>query len=300
MEIKNFNSGLLKETAKLCRQNLVLDSMPDFLFEEKTLSDPDYNPDLTFVAFEEGRVEGFIQGVVRNRKDGKTGYIKLLCVSRDFRRKGFAAQLYGKAEESFVEQGVKIIRVGESYPNYLTPGIDPFYTAGVCFFEEQGFVKFNDTSNLSAELASSDFDTSKEEKLLVGENFFVKRAEQKDRQKTLEWVDKNFEGWNAEVTAAFNNNPVSLFIAGKAGSVLAFSAYEANNKGTGWFGPMGTDKEARGKGLGAVLLKKTLSAMKHEGFTKAIIPWVGPIPFYMKTVNASVSRVFWRYEKKLP
>jgi mycothiol synthase len=37
--------------------------------------------------------------------------------------------------------------------------------------------------------------------------------------------------------------------------------------------------------------------MKEMGFVKAIIPWVGPIPFYMYHADAKMDRIFWRYEK---
>ena len=79
--------------------------------------------------------------------------------------------------------------------------------------------------------------------------------------------------------------------------MIAFSAYETNNKGTGWFGPMGTTEKARGKGVGGILLKRCINDLKKSGFEKAIIPWVGPIPFYMHYINSPVKRIFWRYEK---
>ena len=62
---------------------------------------------------------------------------------------------------------------------------------------------------------------------------------------------------------------------------------------------MGTSIKSRGKGVGAVLLKRCLQDLKNLGFKKAVIPWVGPIPFYSKFANAHVSRVFWRYEKHM-
>jgi len=302
MKIINFSEEYLKKTAKLCRQNLVYDVMPDHLLREKTFGDPDYREDLTLLAVDddEKEVAGFIQGVIRNRKDGRYGYVKLLCVSKDNRRNNIAQQLYDILEDKFRDEEVKVIRVGESYPNYLMPGVDPYYTEAICFFERNSFEKFNDTANLVVELTQQEFDTKDAENHLHIENIFVKRAEQKDKEKVLDWLQNAFEGWIPEVTEAFNCDPIPLFISGKAGSVWAFSAYEVNNKGTGWFGPMGTDIATRGKGIGAVLLKRCLKAMKEEGFTKAIIPWVGPIPFYMHYANAKVNRIFWRYEKKLP
>ena len=106
-----------------------------------------------------------------------------------------------------------------------------------------------------------------------------------------------FAAWSGEVISAFQNNPITLFIAEQDENLLAFSAHEGNNKGTGWFGPMGTDPALRGKGVGGILLKKCLKDMKEMGFVKATIPWVGPIPFYMHYADAKVERIFWRYEK---
>jgi GNAT superfamily N-acetyltransferase len=301
MLIKNFSEEFLQSVAKLCRQNMVYDIMPDFLLREKTFEDIDYNPELTLVSFIPGSQlpAGFIQAVVRRRDTGKVGYIKLLCVDSNERRKGIASDLYRKIEEKFKINDVKVIRIYESYPNYFMPGVDPFYTEAVCFFEKKGFKKFGDTSNLSADLLEQNFSTSLDEEKLEQADIVIRRADKKDSEKVFRFIDNIFPAWHSEVSEAFKNNPISLFIALFNGEVKAFSAYEGNNRGTGWFGPMGTDNSFRGKGIGSVLLKKCLADMKEIGFVKAVIPWVGPIPFYMNYANAKVERVFWRYEKIL-
>ena len=303
MIIKNFTEKNLKETAKLCRQHMEFDVMPDFLLEEKTLGEPDFNQDLTLIAFDENgdgsEPIGFIQGVVKDRGTEKIGYIKLFCVDSNYRRKGIGTSLYNEIEKKIKNMGIQKIRVYESYPNYFMPGVDPYYTEAVCFFERKGFKKFNDTSNLKADLIANDFDTQAEEDKLKKEGIICRRAEKKDKGKILDWVKEKFEAWVPEVTEAFNNNPITLYITEVKGEVKAFSAHEVNNKGLGWFGPMGTDDSLRGKGIGGILLRKCLLDMKDMGFVKAVIPWVGPIPFYMHYANSKVDRVFWRYEKIL-
>lgn len=301
MIIKNFSENYLRSAAKLCRQNMEFDIMPDFLLREKTFGDPDFNSDLTLLYFKDENEEpvAFIQGVIRKRENQKIGYVKLLCVDSNERRKGIATDLYKNIEEKFRKENVKVVRVYESYPNYFMPGVDPFYTEAVCFFERNGFKKFSDTSNLTADLLSQNFDSQKEEEKLKDEDIICRRAEQNDKDKILSWVGKNFPVWTYEVSESFKNNPITLFITEMKGEVKAFSAHEANNKGTGWFGPMGTDESLRGKGVGGILLRKSLLDMKNMGFVKAVIPWVGPIPFYMHYANANVDRVFWRYEKIL-
>ncbi|MGE5805138.1 MAG: GNAT family N-acetyltransferase, partial [Ignavibacteria bacterium] len=187
--IKPFSDEFLKPAAELCRMGMEYDIMPDFLLREKTFGDPDYNIALTQLAFNEANEQpvGFIQGIIRNISTGKShgrkikmkkfGYIKLLCVHPDERRKGIASQLYKKAEKKFILSGVKLIRVYESIPNYFMPGVDPMYTEAICFLERNGFKKFADTSNLSTDLVNKNFTTGEEEKKLLKKDIIIKRAE---------------------------------------------------------------------------------------------------------------------------
>ena len=96
---------------------------------------------------------------------------------------------------------------------------------------------------------------------------------------------------------AFDNTPISLHLAFLDGELGAFSAYDLNNKTMAAFGPMGTKPVFRGKGVGAILLKRCLDDQKKQGHAQSVIPWVGPIPFYARTVNARIDRIFWRYQK---
>jgi mycothiol synthase len=257
MQIKKFSEDLLKPAAKLCRQNMTRDIMPDFLLREKTFGDPDYRDDLTLFAYSDDPESpaAFIQAVIRNRTEGKIGYIKLLCVDSNLRRKGIASELYKNIEEKFQKNNVKKIRVYESFPNYFMPGIDPFYTEAICFFERNGFKKFNDTSNLSVDLLEKSFQTLADEEKLKKEKIIFKKAESSEKSEILKWVEINFPAWEGEVSEAMKNDPPTLYICIHDDKIKAFSAYEANNRGTGWFGPMATDPSLRGKGIGGILLK---------------------------------------------
>ncbi len=300
MKIAEYSPELFDKAFQVCKKGMELDTITKDLLKQKIDEDPDFDPRLTLLAYSESnKPVGFIMGVIRNRGKDKVGYIKLLAVVKQFRRKGIASALYSDVENKMRALGVKLIRVYESYPNYFMPGVDPFYTEAVCFFERNGFVKFNDCSNLKADLVKQDFNTSKEERKLKKHGIIISRATKKDFKPVVNWIRRHFAAWESEIKAAFENKPVSLHIAKKSGRIIAFSAYETNNKGTGWFGPMGTSKTARGKGIGGILLKRCLNDMKKAGFKTSTIPWVGPIPFYMHYVNSKVERVFWRYEKKL-
>jgi N-acetylglutamate synthase-like GNAT family acetyltransferase len=295
--IQSFERAQTGEVLRLLQSAMNREMWTKELFIEKTFDDPDYDPSLILIYKEVNEIVGFCQGVIRQRSTGLVGYIKVLGVAESYRRKGIAGELLKMIETGMNNKGVNLIRLLESYPNYLSPGIDPFYTEAVCFFERKGYKKFNDTSNLSVDLRSSSFATDREEKEISMKGFQFRQAEQTDRVELLEWIKKYFVEWRGEILNVFATDVPTVHIALRNKKICAFSAYEGNNRGTGWFGPIGTQPDQRGYGIGAILLKRCLASLAEMGFEKAIIPFVGPIPFYSYYANAKVERVFWRYEK---
>lgn len=114
----------------------------------------------------------------------------------------------------------------------------------------------------------------------------IKRAMHIDRDRIVEYVAANFSaGWRSECQAAFSRQPVSMFLAVKNREIIGFACYDCTAKGV--FGPTGVTAELRGQGVGTVLLRKCLLAMREEGYAYAIIGWVSDaLPFYEKTVGA--------------
>ncbi len=297
MTLEKFQQTDFEKVTELIKRECHREIINEKIMEEKIFEEKDFDPEMTLVAKQSNEIVGFIMGIIRERDEGKIGYVKLLAVDKAYRRQKIGSGLLKEVENTMKQKGAVKVRLFESYPNYLTPGVDPFYTEAVCFFERNGYTKFNDCSNLLCDLKNQSFDTREEEIALYEKGVKCFRAKMDDFDKVIKWTEENFKAWIGEVTSAFQNEPPSIHIAEKDGKMIAFSAYETNNKGTAWFGPMGTTVDARGLGIGGVLLKRCMSDMKQMGFEKSIIPWVGPIPFYMHYVNSPVYRVFWRYEK---
>ncbi len=226
------------------------------------------------------------------------GWIKLFTIEAG-RYLEVGKTLLDPLEQGLRARGAKAVQIFDSAPNYLMPGIDPRYTEMLVFFERQGYSRYDDTSNMDAPLKGVNFDTSDRESKLREQGIEIRRATPEDQDKVRTFVHEKFIQWVPEVDATFENRPASLHIDLVDDRVVAFSAYDANNRGTGWFGPMGTDPSLRGKGVGAVLYLRCLRDLQSQGHEKAIIPWVGPIAFYFRTSRAVVSRVFWQYRKDL-
>lgn len=125
------------------------------------------------------------------------------------------------------------------------------------------------------------------EQRLNAEGIIFRRPIPPEKSFVVDWVKENFGTyWANETETSFTNLPVHCFIAQNGNDILGIACYETTAKN--FFGPTGTLEAMRGKGIGKVLLLKSLLAMKEMGYTYAIIGGVGPADFYKNTVNAVV------------
>lgn len=299
MIIKKFDENSLDALLEFLKVSMPRDKFTKELLIENVIEDMVENPELCLAAYDNQDLVGFGLGVIRSREDEDMAYIKFLAVHPDHKRKGIAKNIYLQIEQGIIEKGIKKIRLVESWPNYYMPGIDPFYTEAVAFFERFGYIKVGDAANLICDLESQNFDTTDDEEKAKTIGVEIRRSEQTDTDTFMKWTAKNFKEWRFEISNALKNDPISVHLAILNNEIIAFSAYEGNNRGLGWFGPVGTTEAARGKGVGGILLKRCLQDMKDAGHKEAIIPWVAHIPFYMHYINSKVNRIFWRYEKIL-
>lgn len=103
----------------------------------------------------------------------------------------------------------------------------------------------------------------------------------------IDWVKSNFSSnWANEISVSFTTSPANCFIAQRDQDILGFSCFEATGKN--FFGPTAVLESERGRGIGKILLVKSLKGLKNLGYTYGIIGGVGPIAYYEKTVNAVV------------
>jgi mycothiol synthase len=300
MNLRPLHQSDLTNLLALWNRSAPHDPLNTALLHEKIWEDVNFDARFTFGAEADGPLAGFIVGVVRDRPAGRVGYIKLLAVDEAFRQRETGSRLLEALEHRLATAEVTEIRVGESAPNYLTPGVDVRYEAAQHFFEAHGYLRFAETHNMHADLVAHDFQTGEAERALAREGIEVRRAMAGDTVPVLQFLaGQDWAAWTEEVRRCFRNAPISLHLARRNGDVVGFAAYDSNNVGTGWFGPMGTAEAARRQGIGGVLLKRCLRDLRAQGRTLATIPWVGPLEFYTDQVGAAVCRRFVRYQKRL-
>jgi GNAT superfamily N-acetyltransferase len=287
----------LKETElpavlRLWNDSAAHDALTHRLLTEKVLQDPD-EAATCLLAFDGERLLGFGMGVLRVIDGVSRGIVKLLVVEGSARRQGIGAAILRRLEAALTGRGARVLRVAESAPNYLVPGVDARYDDGLAFFAAQGYARTGEACNLQVDLQAGAIPTLQ----ALDEAIVLRRAVAADRAPLATFLEQRWPTWHAEVMAAMNNEPASLHVAVQGGAVIGFAAHDANNRGTAWFGPMGVAASARGLGVGCALLRRCLADMQRQGHRHAIIAWADAIPFYEKCAGATTSRTFVRFEK---
>ena len=125
------------------------------------------------------------------------------------------------------------------------------------------------------------------EENLKKEGIKIKRAIPPEKARVSAWIEEHFEkAWSSEAEVAFAKSPLTIFIAYQQDQILGFACYDTTAKG--FFGPTGVSEEARGRGIGTVLLLKSLAALKESGYAYAVIGDAGPVEYYKKIAKAQV------------
>ena len=265
------------------------DALDADLLEEKAWGDTDFDPDLALAAVDDGVIVGFVVGVQRSAL--QRGYVKLLAVEPACQRQGIGRALLDRVESRLAQQGARSIRLLESAPNYLVPGIDTRYEAAIVFAAAAGYDHVGDAQNLSVDLAAA------RPARAVPDGVEVRRAAQDDGAALYAFLDRHWPSWKAEAAVALRNEPATLHLALRNERIVGFAASDANNRGTGWFGPMGVAPEERGSGIGCVLLHRCLDDLRAQGHDAAVIAWADNAPFYERCAGAVPTRTFARFEK---
>lgn len=289
LRIHPLDPGQLGSVLRVWNDAAIYDPMTAALAREKIWSDPDFDSDLALAATVGDVLAGFAVGVARA---SSRAFVKLLAVHPDWQRRGIGRELLKTLEILLRLRGASSIRWLESAPNYLAPGIDRRNAAATAFVRAMGYSHVGETHNMTVDLAFELPPANPPDRTVD-----MRRARVEDRDRLVDFLTPRWAAWIPEVLIALGNDPPSLFIAARNDGIVGFAAWDANNVGTGWFGPMGVDENNRGSGVGCVLLRQCLHEIRAQGLNSAIIPWVGPGGFYERCAGAQADRDFDRFEK---
>lgn len=247
-------------------------------------------------------------------------FIKLLAVQPEAQRRGIGTALFAAArariQAGATDTPPPRLRIGDHPGNYLSPGVDERYQAAHAFFRARGLAEVARCLNLRAPLRDNPLSTPERAHRLhaaaTAHGYTLRRARAEDVAGLLTMVAAEFSPvWADEVARALGPElggaaaaytpqlpegaAVHLALL-PSGAPVAFAAHDGNNRGLGWFGPMGTLPAHRGRGLGEALVLSCLADV-GERPDGGVIAWVGPEAFYARTCGAIPDRRFVVYEE---
>ncbi len=211
---------------------------------------------------------------------------------------GIGQQLARVTERELSVRGCERIYLAGHGPYYAWPGIDIHYTAAVCFAGDLGYRRQGCEVNMDVDLQHTDLDTAGAEHALRSAGIAVRRASPADDGPLQESLRSTWQQlWITELTAALRSSQAGLYLAVQDGGYIGFCAYGINREHE--VGPVGTSPDRRDLGIGGVLLKRCLGDQRDRGVTVAELVWAGPLSYFSRTLNATIGRAFWQYEKDL-
>lgn len=274
----------LEPVVALLRKTLASDPITSGVFQRKALLDPNFDPKSALVAVEDGVVVGFVLGITRKiaiedqPPDFDRAWITLIAVEPSRQRVGIGMELLRQLYPYLIEKGLKSIWVSPYAPNYFTPGVDVnAYPGAVEFFRKNGFAEAYRPLSMDAPLL--DINTPEwvfeKERQLVKDGVTVETFKPEYILPLLDFMKAEFPGdWQRYIRETMSriargqDCPGHLWVAEEQGKALGFAQHEAER-----FGPFGVAAEARGRGIGAVLLFKCLHAMRDKGLHNAWFLW---------------------------
>lgn len=251
--------------------------------------------------------------------DVVVGHVRLVVVHPDARRLGVGRGLVAAAEQWLTDQGASVSVVGAEAPIYLWPGLDAANVPAQCLAESAGYQSTGSEINMAlpstfrapvppgiAIRRLTDDDDVAVVRSLVADNwpewlveFDLGVAGACVHGAFVMAADPDADGRTDGAGIAGDGAGIAGDGAGMAadGSALGFCAHSVLR--TGWLGPMGTDPDHQGSGVGSALVSAVATDVMVAGLADVEISWVGPVRFYAK-LGARLSRSFRSYAKVLP
>ena len=219
-------------------------------------------------------------------------FISLFYVSKKYRKMGIGSFLIDYALKIYKEDDkYNSIWVGKEIHNFA-PGIPcEFDNVTDVFLEKRGFTCTRYTHDLI---------NRKKKTYEISNNEVKFELIDKERKNELiEFIERNgWKRWAFEVKEEFQNDENNkCYLVGLIDNkIVAFSKVNDLNNGRnsynmmwkerfdnlGGIGPLGVDKEYRGKKLGGDIIKASINTLVKRGVSDIIIDWTGLMELYSK------------------
>ncbi|HOQ17217.1 MAG TPA: GNAT family N-acetyltransferase [Defluviitaleaceae bacterium] len=312
MEILNYKQKYEKEVVDLWNKTLTADPITIHKFRKQILFDENFDPELCYLAAEDDRVVGFLLSTKRKFPylerglEPTRGWINVMFVDQDYRRKGIGTALVEHAEKKLKSLGVETVTLAAYSPNYFFPGIDKDnYSDAVKFFEKMGYQPGKESYSMCKDLHGYQLSQDTLEKLKKAQEagFSFINFEYKYALELLEFLKDEFGGgWKRNALISMQNNLAEdciLLVLDSQEKIVGFCMRMIDGNPMR-FGPIGVKKEARNYGIGGILFDLMQFEMAKRGiFHLFFLSTDEPGRRFYERHGVKVYRTFVDYQKTI-
>lgn len=277
------------ELLRLWEAALPLDAITVDTFESRVLLDENFDPETFLLARSEGTLVGFVLGIYAKRMplgdadpDGDRCWITAFGVHPSSSLDLIGAQLLQEVENRFKRLGKHECRISSYPPGYFTPGIDVrAYAPMLKLLQAHGFEIFHEALSMDAPIVlfTVPEKTIEIQHKLFSEGIEIRAYKRTDLVKFMEFLEKTMpsdwvrvERRNLRRISEGGFHSEQIMVVTHKDNIIGYCQFEGSH-----FGPFGVSDAYQGRGIGTVLLARTLERMRHEGHHVAWVMWTDDV-----------------------
>lgn len=289
--VRPFESSQTEDLLRCWDAALPLDSITRSGLELRVLLDESYEREGVMLAWAGDELAGFITCFVLHKPIEKVGlredvgFVTAFGVDPGFQGAGAGEALLEAADDFFRKRGRKTALLSPYTPNYFVPGMDKDnYPYLLGLLKSHGYVEYSEALAADALIGTFTIPESTREKeaALARDGIVIRHYRRDDLTAYLEfqrelmpgpWVEDARRNLRDLADGRYPEDAIWLAVdekQGDGGKIIGFCQHEHEH-----FGPFGVSDAYQGKGIGTVLLARTLDQMRKKGCHSAWVLWTG-------------------------
>ena len=279
MNISSYSETERGAVLDLWARALPLDAVTEAAFETRVLLDENFDPS-TFLLLRDGtRLAGFVLGMYPRRlpmgdadPDGTRAWITALGVDPSGVLPEIAGILLDSLEGQFRSLGKRDILVSTYPPGYFTPGIDrEAYRPLLHFLLSRGYAEQKQALSMDAPIVLFQVPDNviAREARLRSDGIAVRPYQRTDLLEFLGFLEQTMptdwvrvERANLKKISSGTFSTDNITVVTHAAKIIGYCQFEGSH-----FGPFGVSEGFQGRGIGTVLLARTLERMREHGYS---------------------------------
>lgn len=274
---------------KVWAQALPLDAITIDTLETRVLLDENFDSETFLLARSTDGVQGFILGMRAVRlplgdadPERNRCWITAFGVVPELPFEEVGTPLLRALEQLFRDRGKRECYVSTYPPGYFTPGIDRNNYAPILkFLQANGYQEVTQALSMDASIVLFEVPAfvQQREAALQSQGIEVRAYRRSDLLKFLQfletsmptdWVRVERSNLKKIATGGFAESQITVVTHGT--DIIGYCQFEGSH-----FGPFGVSDRFQGRGIGTVLLARTLERMRILGYHNAWVMWTDDV-----------------------